>query len=155
MLGLIDKQISLLEEAGAKVSVLGVGNRPDFNKKDLNGELSNIVKKHDPSKVTFTGALSDYGAMSKDHVHATNDAYKSILGQINGSPTQAAPEPVKGQAVDEDSRSVNDVKPKVINVIPIPLPSDSDDESDSEIHSSISLPYDATFSKYYTQSVAT
>lgn len=103
-IGLVEKQIDLLKGAGATVTVLGAGDREDFNKIDLNGKLKAIADK---KGVKFTGPLSNVSPLLQDRVHSAN--YNTLLNNIikdSKTTPEAPPANSKGSAADKHSRNI-------------------------------------------------
>lgn len=72
------EQIKVLQQGGARVVMVGVGNRHDFVTADLNKKLAQIAQEE---HVVFTGAL-DPTTLRRDHVHPTTEGATSLMAKV-------------------------------------------------------------------------
>jgi hypothetical protein len=72
------EQIKVLKQAGARVVMVGVGNRQDFVAADINKNLAQIAQDE---HVVFTGAL-DPATLRRDHVHPTKEGATALMAKV-------------------------------------------------------------------------
>jgi hypothetical protein len=111
----VEKELKLLKEIGANVTVLGTGDREDFQKNKLNEKLSALAKKYG---FKFTGPLADITSLTPDHVHIKDNEklLKRIYGEDNQPITQNKNPDVASGSKDVALMKVN---PKVIDTQPV------------------------------------